>query len=388
MDGELKVYLVMPFVVAVLLGAAAVFFDAYLPFFAVLWVVASAVIGLMSYNKLKAINLKNKQIEAELKAVQQQSEANSRVEDQHRQVWEQIVPVWQRHLSSSRELSEGAINELSARFSHLVTLIVDTRNVALTHQQTDNGEGFAHDKKMLTTFFNRLKDYDAATDKLFDKIESLQGFTNDLDQMALAVANIAEQTNMLALNAAIEAARAGDAGRGFAVVAQEVRELSSQSGGTGEQIAHKVSEVKAVMGNILESANKARDQEDETLDEGESYINEVIEHLENLARELITEGENLLRVNQQIQQQIEQVLVELQFQDRVSQILSQVLTSMDSLSVQLRQASEDHSMTIDVNGVLAQMKTNYTTVEEHRQHNPKDTQVDNESAAGGSINFF
>ena len=314
--------------------------------------------------------------------------ANAFVDDSAK-VWTQVVPVWGKHIQNCQDMGNGAVNALSQRFSDLTVLIGNSRATACSLGEGDKAKQLQTDRSQLNTVFNKLKAYDATTDVLFEKIQQLEGFAQDLDQMATSVSNIAEQTNMLALNAAIEAARAGDNGRGFAVVAQEVRELSEQSRQTGKHITAKLKSVKEAISTIVSTAGVTREQEDKTLDEGEAFISEVINHLEQRAILLVKEGEALLAINQEVERVVGQVIVELQFQDRVSQILGQVSASIQDMVEKMeRRHSAWHSESpmppLDISALLAQMKTGYTTVEQHRAHGSELSSA----AAGGSVSFF
>ncbi|GAA0783374.1 methyl-accepting chemotaxis protein [Marinobacterium sediminicola] len=337
---------------------------------------------------------KHDELKGQLEQQQFQAERHLNNLDGMLSIWLRLVPVWNRHITSCREIGNDAINALSGRFAELVQLIAETRSSSQSSYEHSDLDAMSEDKARLQLLFDRLKSYDQTTDLLFDQIQQLDEFANDLDQMAGAVGAIAEQTNMLALNAAIEAARAGDAGRGFAVVAQEVRALSTQSGETGRHIAEKIAMVKEAMQTITRSAGETREQEDHTLDEGEQYIGEVVQHLEARAMQLVNEGEQLLATNLEVSSQIEQVLIELQFQDRVSQILEQVEGSMGQMTSVL-QADEsayrsgERRLSLDIDQLLQEMKTTYTTVEQHRQHQvDRRNEDEGETAEAGSISFF
>ena len=77
-----------------------------------------------------------------------------------------------------------------------------------------------------------------------------------VNDLAIAIQDIASQTNLLALNASIEAARAGEAGKGFAVVATEIGGLANQSSNTVTGIMEIVAEVQASVNSMNECLTK------------------------------------------------------------------------------------------------------------------------------------
>ena len=258
----------------------------------------------------------------------------------------EVVPIWKAHIDTSREQMETAINALSDQFAGIVDKIDVT--IQATSLETD---GLASGENSLAAVFGRNEaqlgalvavqnDATARMEAMVTKVQGMDRFIVELQDMATDVDRIAQQTNLLALNAAIEAARAGDMGRGFAVVAKEFRMLSNQSGETGRRIAEKVAVISTAILETSDLVKGSVSQEENSLTVSQATIAKVLADFKTVIEVFQHSSEVLKDESMGIQQEINQALVAFQFQDRVSQILTQVIKNMDLMPAVLSESQQ------------------------------------------------
>ena len=290
-----------------------------------------------------------------------------------------VVPVWEKQIESGRSQSEHAVIELMHKFSGIVTKLDEA--VAASSVSAESVESGAHG--LVAVFAqseSRMESVVASMqaalrnkDTLLQDVGSLVQFIDQLKEMASAVAKIADQTNLLALNAAIEAARAGESGRGFAVVADEVRKLSGLSGETGRKISEKIELINRAISTAFESAEQSTKQDGQSVSASEQAIHGVLEDFRQVTGGLVQSAVILRNASAGIQQEVAEAMVQLQFQDRTSQILCHVRDSVASFPGKLRESEtrfkeSGRLQALDVSAVLADLESTYATAEEQANH--------------------
>ena len=292
---------------------------------------------------------------------------------------EELVPIWQNHIEASRSQMESAISALSDRFGGIVDKLDEALRTAT--QATDSVEGsgsglvsiFSKSEQDLRALIGVQQAAMANMQGMLAKVQGLDRFIVELQDMASDVARIAQQTNLLALNAAIEAARAGELGRGFAVVAKEFRMLSNQSGDTGRKISAKVNIISAA---IVETCTVVRDSvvaEDSSLESVHSTIDRVMTDLRSVTDAFQRSSDLLQSESMSIQSEINQALVQLQFQDRVSQIMTQVNKNLDRLPQVLHDQQQQYAQSqqlqpLDAQALLTELQSSYVMADQHVIH--------------------
>ena len=308
-----------------------------------------------------------------------------------------IAPILVRQIASARTQTQAAITDLASRFSGISARLA---SAVSTSQKTaggtsDNEDGNAvevltQSENELTSLIRSLESAREARASMLSEIHGLIRYTDELRSMIEEVAAIANQTSLLALNASIEAARAGESGRGFAVVADEVRKLSGVSSETAKRMAEKITTVNVAISSASEIAENTSTQDKQSIQDSQTIISHVIERFERVTSRL-TEASELLQVESSgIGNEVNEVLVSLQFQDRVNQILEHTQSNIEKLEKNLAEARAAQKTTgilqrIEPAAWMEEMEISYTTDEQRRNHHGDEK---SQQADSGEVTFF
>ncbi len=273
------------------------------------------------------------------------------------------LPVWARQIQTSREAADQAVANLTRNFGDIVERLSATLSAAKYSVSGKDGQAqdvvaaIQQSEAQLARVLAVLEELHRSKDSILDQVRSYAG---SLQEMAADVRQIALQIRLLALNGAIEASRAGEAGKAFAVVVGEMRQLSGQSAEMGDRISKKVDAVNASLAGMF-GDDASTDADAASIEKAGRDVESVMARFRSLTTGLADSIRTMENEGERIREQISDALVDFQFQDRVSQILSHAAQSMTRLGAAAeRRAEKDQS----TEAWLGEMASSYTTHEE------------------------
>jgi methyl-accepting chemotaxis protein len=235
-------------------------------------------------------------------------------------------------LPESAKNVENASYDLTDRFKKLAdssnqqsdmvqALLVNIGSIALEDRQVSIEEFIGLFSKTLDDSISKMlfvaKKALAMVYNMDDAIRNL----NEITVFSRRIQDITKQSNLLALNALIESARAGEAGKGFAVVANEVKLLSGEIASLSDHMRNRTD---LIMKSVVEGFSVLK--EVATTDMNDNIM--AKDTLEALMQGLVKQSEASIRVMQSsanssrdISNSIQGMIVDLQFQDRNTQVI-------------------------------------------------------------------
>lgn len=165
------------------------------------------------------------------------SEETSKASEQAVMIIQEMSDGAERQLQSL-ESGSATIQDMAAHLSRMTEHAHEAARIARQSSSfaLTGGQSVALSNQQMNAM-------DARISELSTIIQSLTGFSAQINGILGVITSIAGETHLLALNATIEAQHAGEHGRSFGVIAQSVRQLSERSTASVKQIADIVSVV-------------------------------------------------------------------------------------------------------------------------------------------------
>ena len=128
--------------------------------------------------------------------------------------------------------------------------------------------------------------------------------------------------------------RSGEAGRGFGIVAQEVRRLSKRSNVFSHEIRNHLRMVKNGLNATYSNMQTLTSKDMAHANNIKNDIMMLTKTLEDKNREVADTVSDINNISKEIAQDVQNVVISLQFHDIISQKLNSITTPMDNLATE------------------------------------------------------
>lgn len=176
----------------------------------------------------------------------------------------------------------GAMGEAGHNLEESINHI----NATMADIKDNTHEMLAATQNSTANMNDSIKVVNESSEKIADinrQVQEFQDKIHKIGEIVDIVKKVASQSNLLALNASIEAARAGEAGRGFAVVADQVRQLSSSTAESADDIVNYVRELN----ENIETLAVSMDETTVKLSEGNAKVEESLSDIEKMNEQMV-----------------------------------------------------------------------------------------------------
>lgn len=295
----------------------------------------------------------------------------------------EVVPIWQRNIDAARAEGERQVNEIIEAFATIQSRLEEALN-ATGQLSTAAGTGEALMQGCATEVQALLEPTRQAFARQARMLDALQASRSTLDELlktSTRIAQLAGSTHLVGLNAAIEASRAGEQGRGFGFVAQEVRQLARQSAdaatSVGNALRELIDRLDRVAGHVAQHAADDEELGWQAEERARAVVRRILDDLQGQRGH----SQALRSARLDVGEALDRLYMNMQHQDRQSQMLLNVTGDMQRLVEWLDQGSQADRNT--VREWLQRLERSYSMREQlDHHHNTVSVQT------GPAVEFF
>lgn len=263
---------------------------------------------------------------------------------------EHVLPAWQSNVQLAREQTQSAIDNLIARFSGIHERLRDALNLSQGGKNANVLAVIQNAAKQLGGIASALENVLASRQALITKLDQLAASGEEIRQLAMENEQLAGRTGVTDLLSS----------------EQSWQELADRSAENSRQIALRAKALRHHVQVALHATGELSANAAGMVDNSRAVIDQVVADFRQSALKLSKTVEQLEGDNREVDQEVCDILVNLQFQDRVSQILEHVhrdIGRMKDLSVR-----QDPQALPSPEQWLADLEKTYTTQEQRLAH--------------------
>jgi methyl-accepting chemotaxis protein len=298
----------------------------------------------------------------------------------------QVVPVWSRQLEVTRDAANDGLTQLLGNFSEISGALNTLTNNLETFSVGAEAGAVDHAVRTESPALEKLT---AASQRAFEQRDAamaemgrcVTGLT-ELQQLAKQSREIARHARLVAFNASIEANRTRTQNDGGAeAVATELRMLAAQMASTGEQIERVVSGLNGTIRKARCQGELADTSPEELRLEIDLCARQALATLLASLGASVQGSSEVRQASSLLREQIDQVFINFQFGDRVSQMMSIIANDMTQFAQWL--AANPRATQTDAAEWLEALEASYT-MDEQRSHHHGNVHIERSSA----VEFF
>lgn len=295
----------------------------------------------------------------------------------------EVLPIWQRNVEAARAQGEQQFNEIIEAFAKIQQRLEEALN-ASGQLSSPAGTGDALVQGCQDEVRALLEPTQQAIDRqaaMRTALLAQHGRLDELAQAANRIAQLAGNTHLVGLNAAIEASRAGEHGRGFGFVAQEVRQLARQSGEAAAALASGLRGLIDELERLQSGCAQPTADPEEIGWQAEERARAVVRRILDELQRQRGNSQALRAARLDVGEALDHLYMNLQHQDRQSQMLINVTTDMQRLVDWLDQGGRADRSTVQE--WLHRLERSYSMREQlDHHHNTVSVQT------GPAVEFF